>query len=210
MPYDREPRYAHPFIAHAMREVVLDAIQAKLPSGYRCRLVSAYRTPEDQIALFKKGRTFRNGRWAITNRSEVVTFKDGYVNRSRHNYLPCTAVDISIFDGANKYQSAPALYKHVKEGKRFGFDWGGDWTGFADTPHLEIPYTRFFQRNIEKDNGFIWQQYLLQAGTYTGVMDGLFGPKSITALQAATGEEERNRKAWDLLWERWGGLAVVE
>jgi peptidoglycan L-alanyl-D-glutamate endopeptidase CwlK len=206
MKYDRNPRYLHPFIALKLEDI-LDAIQAKLPEGYTCKMISAQRTPEDQFKLFKKGRAFQNGTWVIVDRSKVVTHKDGFSSLSRHNYLPSTAIDIGIFRN-NEYQSKPALYQAVGEAKKLGLDWGGDWTSFRDTPHLEIPKRIFFENDINKDNGYIWQQYLKKAGTYKGVLDGIFGPKSIAALKAATGESTRNMAAWDKLYEGHGVITV--
>jgi len=206
MKYDRNPRYLHPFIALKLEDL-LDAIQAKLPQGYTCKMISAHRTPEDQFKLFKKGRAFQNGSWVIVERSKVVTHKDGFASLSRHNYQPSTAIDIGIFRN-NEYQSKPALYQAVGEAKGLGLDWGGDWTSFRDTPHLEIPKRIFFENDINKDNGYIWQQYLKKAGTYKGVLDGIFGPKSIAALKAATGESTRNMAAWDKLYEGHGVITV--
>ena len=206
MKYDRNPRYLHPFIALKLEDI-LDAIQAKLPQGYTCKMISAHRTPEDQFKLFKKGRAFQNGTWVIVERNKVVTHKDGFSSLSRHNYLPSTAIDIGIFRN-NEYQSKPALYQAVGEAKKLGLDWGGDWTSFKDTPHLEIPPHIFFENDINKDNGYIWQQYLKKAGTYKGVLDGIFGPKSIAALKAATGETSRNMAAWDKLYEGHGVITV--
>ena len=123
--------------------------------------------------------------------------------------MPCTALDIGIFDGNNKYQASATNYRHVKEGKKFGLEWGGDWPKFKDTPHLEMPASAFFQRSIQKDNGYIWQQYLVKAGTYAGKLDGIFGPKSMEALEKTTGERERSRKAWDVLYAKFGMLIQV-
>lgn len=200
MEYARDPRYLHPYIAGNLQQI-LDAIKAKLPAGHTVRLISAHRTPQDQFELFKKGRTFRNGSWTKPGPGSVVTNLDGFVKKSRHNYFPATAFDVGIFNG-NSYITADTLYKHVKEGMRFGLDWGGNWTGFTDRPHLEIPTNKFFKSNIERDSALVWQRYLAKAGTYTGVLDGYFGEKSVDALKAATGEVSRNIKAWDTLYSR--------
>jgi peptidoglycan LD-endopeptidase CwlK len=204
MTYDRDPKYLHPLLGNQL-PAILDAIKAKLPAGHSARMISAHRTPADQFELFKKGRTFKNGAWVKTG--SVVTFKDGHINLSRHNYLPCTAVDIGIFNG-NKYLDNSPLYKKVKEGTKLGFEWGGDWARFKDQPHLEIPLASFFKGSIQKDNGCIWQTYLKLAGTYTGELDGIFGEGSAKALKAATGETERNLKAWDILFAKFGKPAL--
>jgi hypothetical protein len=202
MTYDRDPKYLHPYIAARLKPI-LDAVSAKLPANHEARLISAHRTPADQFALFKQGRVFKNGIWV--KNGPVVTFKDGFVKLSRHNYLPCTAFDTGIFNGDSYLGDSP-LYKHVKEGVKFGMNWGGNWTSFIDQPHLEIPTEQFFKSSIEKDSGLIWQKYLVKAGTYAKAMDGIFGPESLKALKAATGEDTRNLAAWDKLFGQFGVL----
>lgn len=206
MPTQRDPRLLHPFIALKL-EAILDAIQQALPQGYRCRLDWGHRTADEQFKLFKKGRAFQGGRWVVINRAQVVTYKDGYVAKSRHNYLPATAIDVAIYDRDGQYVSPDALYRHVGKGKNFGLDWGGDWQQFKDRPHLEIPEAVFFQHNVEQDSAYLWQQYLKKAGAYKGALDGIFGLKSKAALREVTGEEVRNVKGWLTLLEGWGVLA---
>ncbi len=202
MTYDRDPKYLHPYIAVRLKQI-MEAIQEKLPATHSPKLISAHRTPSDQFELFKKGRTFRNGGWVKIG--SVVTNLDGFIKRSRHNYLPCTAFDTGLFSNG-KYVPETPLYKHIKQGVKLGMDWGGNWVSFKDQPHLEIPTSKFFKTNIEKDSGLIWQKYLVKAGTYAGVLDGIFGPKSLAALKAATNENDRNLAAWDKLFARFGVL----
>lgn len=204
MGYDREPKYLHPYMATRLPQI-LSAINRKLPAGHEAKLVSAHRTPGDQFKLFKQGRIFKNGSWVKAG--AVVTHLDGFIKKSRHNNLPCTAFDVGIFKN-NAYLGDSAHYKHVSEGKKFGLEWGGDWARFKDTPHLEMPTALFFKNSLEKDQGYIWQSYLVKAGTYFGAMDGIFGTNSILSLKKATGEEERNLKAWDKLYNMFGVLDI--
>lgn len=200
MRYDRDPKYLHPYIVSRLQPI-LDAIQDKLPANHSVKLISTHRTPADQFELFKKGRTFKNGSWVKTG--PVVTHLDGFIKLSRHNYLPCTAFDIGIFDG-NSYLGNSNFYKHVKEGKKQDMDWGGDWVSFKDQPHPEIPASVFFKSNIQKDSGLVWQQYLKKTGTYNKDLDGIFGEESHKALKAATGEDSRKLAAWDKLFAQFG------
>ncbi|MBC7868337.1 MAG: M15 family metallopeptidase [Gloeobacteraceae cyanobacterium ES-bin-316] len=204
MTYDRNPRYLHPYIATNLL-AILASINTKLPVGHACKLVSAHRTPDDQFKLFKQGRIFRNGSWVKVG--PVVTHLDGFVKKSRHNNLPCTAFDVGIFKG-NTYLGDSPLYKHVKQGIEFGLEWGGHWTRFKDMPHLEMPSALFFKNNLEKDQGYVWQRYLQKDGSYTGNMDGIFGTNSINALKNSTGEEQRNLAAWDILFNRHGKIIL--
>jgi hypothetical protein len=206
MKYDRNPRYLHPFIALKLEDI-LDAIQAKLPEGYTCKMISAQRTPEDQFKLFKKGRAFQNGNLGYCRPQQSG-------NAQGRLLQPLAAQLPAVY--RHRYRHFPQQRVPKQTGplpgcgrsEKLGLDWGGDWTSFRDTPHLEIPKRIFFENDINKDNGYIWQQYLKKAGTYKGVLDGIFGPKSIAALKAATGESTRNMAAWDKLYEGHGVITV--
>lgn len=95
MGYDREPRYLHPYIAGRL-QMIIDAINAKLPQGHRAKLVYVHRSPDDQFKLFKQGRVFRNGSWIKVG--PVVTHLDGFVKASRHNYIP-VAISVACRHG---------------------------------------------------------------------------------------------------------------
>ena len=206
MTYDRQPKYLHPYIAVRLQKILSD-ISAKFPDGHSVKLLSAHRTPDDQFRLFKQGRIFRNGSWVKVG--PVVFHLDGFVKCSRHNNLPCTAFDVSIFKNKNYLGESP-LYKHVQEGIKSGLDWGGNWTRFKDQPHLEMPPGLFFKNSLEKDQGLVWQLYLQKAGKYNSAMDGIFGTNSAIALQKATGYERRNLEAWDILYEKFGSLSAAD
>ena len=199
--YNRDPRYLHPLLRDNL-PAMLNTIQAKLPTGVTAKVISIHRTPAEQFELYKQGRTFNGTAWKVTG--SIVTSKDGFVNKSRHNYLPSTAFDIGLFkDG--KYLANSAYYKKVELGANLmGFTWGGTWTTPHDEPHIEIPLARFALQSIEKDNGLIWQKYLAKDGTYTRSQDGIFGQHSIDALVASTGQTERNVAAWDILFGKYG------
>lgn len=202
--YTRDIRYLHPYIALRINSI-LEAVSAKLPRGFSCKVTSVYRTREDQFRLYKQGRTFRNGSWIKTG--NVVTNIDGIVKRSRHNWLPATATDISIFKG-KEYLTDVKYYSAVKEGTRFGLDWGGNWKSLKDFPHLEIPPQNLFKRSLERDNARVWQLYLAACDAYKDAVDGYFGPLSQEALKKATKETIRNLKAWNTLCDKVSHLDI--
>jgi len=202
MNYTRNSRYLHPWIGNNLQHI-LRQIQQNLPDDHEARLISGYRTPEDQFTLFKQGRVLRNGVWK--RQGAVVTNLDGFIKKSRHNYFPATAFDIGLFkDGA--FLSDSPLYNLVQKGEAFGLDWGGRWKKFKDRPHLEIPRQRLFMNNAGRDSSWLWQKYLIMAGTYNGAHDGYFGPQSREALLKATGTRARTLGAWDRLFDRFGML----
>lgn len=52
------------------------------------------------------------------------------------DFVPVNSKGDCIWNGYN----APNIKIAVKEAKRIGFSWGGDWTKFVDSPHLEFKY----------------------------------------------------------------------
>ncbi|NUU61276.1 M15 family metallopeptidase [Paenibacillus agri] len=101
-------------------------------------ITQGLRTIAEQDALYAQGRT-KPG-------SIVTNAKGGY---SYHNYG--LAVDFALLlpngssvswdmklDG-NGNNIADWL-EVAEEGKRLGFEWGGDWTSFKDYPHLQMTF----------------------------------------------------------------------
>lgn len=208
MDISRNPKYLHPVLRQATQPM-LDALVASLPKGMTARVISMHRTPAEQFTLFKKGRAFQNGKWVVVDKSKVVTGKDGYVNPSRHNFLPCTAMDLGLFTTNNQgreiYLGESPHYKKIGPAAlTLGLDWGGNWTTLVDQPHVEIPLTMCLQRSVQKDVALLWQRYLKRAGVYQGVPDGIFGEKSQDAVQRVADSRERNTQTWDALFDRFG------
>jgi hypothetical protein len=57
-----------------------------------------YRTPADQMELFKLGRVYDPviQWWRVADQTKVVTQDDGTTNKSHHNVFPSQAADIYI------------------------------------------------------------------------------------------------------------------
>ena len=62
-----------------------------------CTVLYGFRSPEEQFELYKRGRELVNGIWVITDKSKVVTYRDGYRMLSAHNYQPSKAVDVAPY-----------------------------------------------------------------------------------------------------------------
>lgn len=71
---------------------------------YDFSVISGKRTAEEQFNLFKKGRVKIGDSWVITDRSKVVTYKDGINSKSNHQ--SGRAVDLMPY---------PSGYKDQKE-----------------------------------------------------------------------------------------------
>jgi len=122
------------------------------------KVLYGYRDPTLQYELFKLGRTYNytTGLWEITDKSKVVTYKDGKTHLSKHNHSPSKAVDVApypinwkdtdriyLFAGyvlatAGKLLDAGVMTKTIR--------WGGDWNQntlvndetFLDLVHFEV------------------------------------------------------------------------
>jgi peptidoglycan L-alanyl-D-glutamate endopeptidase CwlK len=129
----------HPDIKRVMLEVIKEL---------DITIVFGHRTPSEQLALYKQGRVFSNGRWVKTGKT--VTDKDGTVKKSKHNHLPSLAIDICPYPV--DWNNLDRFYKQkdvvMKCAKRLGVElvWGADWDGdgdiaehtLQDYPHFEL------------------------------------------------------------------------
>ena len=112
-----------------------------------CSVIFGNRTPEKQFELFKQGRILKNGIWEVENKSKIVTYKDGFIEKSKHNYIPSKAVDVVPY---------PSLYSDEKKLIEFGgfvmgvatmlkaynaidkdITWGGNWK-WKDYAHYQV------------------------------------------------------------------------
>lgn len=96
----RDPLFLHPFIQKHL-PAILNVIQQKLPADITCKVISTYRTPVEQFELYKQGRTFRASTSTWVKTGTTVTNIDGFSKLSNHNYLPCHALDIGLFQVQN-------------------------------------------------------------------------------------------------------------
>ena len=122
------------------------------------KILYGYRDPLLQYELFKLGRTYNytTGLWEITDKSKVVTYKDGKIHLSNHNYSPSKAVDVAPYpinwkDTARIYLFAGYVLATARKLLESGvmtkaIRWGGDWNQntlvndetFLDLVHFEI------------------------------------------------------------------------
>ena len=129
----------HPAVREEAREIY-DEICERLKGRAACRFAFTLRTFAEQDALYAQGRTAPG---------KVVTKARG--GQSWHNYG--LAIDIVLLvdtdgDGTNE----TASYETKKDFdndkisdweeivfvfKMHGWEWGGDWANFKDTPHFQ-------------------------------------------------------------------------
>lgn len=105
-------------------------------------LTCVHRTPEEQMELYKKGRTMAvDGSWVAQDKSQIVTNVDGHKVLGAHNYKPSRAIDVAVVDNqTGKTLWAEEHYHCLLEvAKAVGLEDGGGWKSIKDWPHLQIP-----------------------------------------------------------------------
>lgn len=134
----------------------LIAIFLEVVKGFDNTIIYAYRTPEEQMELYKKGRRIVKGIWIIDEPEKIVTNCDGYNVLSKHNYEPARAVDAIPYPidwhdedrmltfGGYVMGVANKMFLNGTIGHRLR--WGGDWNRnwnlkdqqLKDLVHFEI------------------------------------------------------------------------
>lgn len=116
------PSKLQPLVERKSQLVIAE--MAKL--GYTVHVFEGYRSIARQNELYAQGRT---------TPGNIVTKAKG--GESIHNYG--AAVDI-VFGpkGKPSWNPKEPWDKLGEVGKKYGFEWGGDWEGFSDLPHLEM------------------------------------------------------------------------
>lgn len=117
----------HPVLSIRARCMIALCAQAGIP----VLVTQAFRTWEEQDALYAKGRTVqpRGKKYIVTNA------KGG---QSYHNFG--LAFDIVVLDAIGKadWDTTHRTWTRAGEiGKSVGLEWGGDWRTFKDMPHFQ-------------------------------------------------------------------------
>ena len=125
----------------AFRDVRLEF--CRLHPDYDLHVDYTWRGPVLQMALFQKGREWRNGEWVLVDPTKKVTDKDGTIKKGKHNFYPSKAADIyiklgrDILWGTDLVQQA--LYVELAGlWKAHGVASGALWKTFKDWPHVEV------------------------------------------------------------------------
>lgn len=180
-----------------VRDMTLEIIRRAYSEGINVQISSGLRTNAQQDKLYAQGRTAPGS---------IVT--NARAGQSVHNYGLAVDFFITTPDGSAPIWIVNAQWKRVAAiAKSMGFTWGGDWTSFYDAPHLE--YTKGLTwRDLQagkrpsfsnapsnpESKGYlesgdegaavkIMQQLLAKAGHKISA-DGVFGPKTESALKA--------------------------
>lgn len=119
----RQPTALQPLVRRQSEKVIAEMEKF----GYPVMVFQGFRSKAEQDYLYAQGRT-RPG-------SIITNAKGGY---SFHNYG--VAVDIVFIENGRASWGEHHPWNILGQiGKKHGFLWGGDWVGFKDRPHLEMP-----------------------------------------------------------------------
>jgi peptidoglycan LD-endopeptidase CwlK len=120
-----------------VKERTEQLIQQAAKKGIVVVITDSFRSAEDQNKLYEQGRT--------TDGDIVTNAKGG---ESYHNYglaidfaLETPTGDVVWDREYDRNGNGKADWAEVVQmSKALGFEWGGDWKGFKDYPHLEINF----------------------------------------------------------------------
>ena len=120
-----------------VKERTEQLIQLAAKKGIVVVITDSFRSAEDQDNLYKQGRTMDGN---------IVTNAKG--GESYHNYglaidfaLETPSGDVVWDREYDRNGNGKADWAEVvKMAKALGFEWGGDWKGFKDYPHLEMNF----------------------------------------------------------------------
>ncbi|MFT9850525.1 M15 family metallopeptidase [Aneurinibacillus sp. REN35] len=122
---------------HIVSERSEQLIQQAKTKGIEVMITDDFRSFEEQDRLYAKGRS---------TEGEIITHAQG--GESFHNYG--LAIDFAIlnqkqqpiwdmtYDGNGNGKSDWLEVVYIA--KKIGFEWGGNWQGFKDYPHLQMDF----------------------------------------------------------------------
>jgi len=107
--------------------------EAKYP-GRTLILTHVDRTPVEQLTLFVQGRL-------PDHPGAIVTNLDGFVHKSKHNYVPAQAFDVAVVINGKADWSVSVAQDLSTAVHELGYDghvvWGGTWA-MLDRYHFEV------------------------------------------------------------------------
>lgn len=126
----------HPWIRETAIEIITRAYKERIYVQFS----SGYRSFVDQAFIYGQGRpsyTWKGKKYGSTG-SIVSNAKPG---SSVHNYGLALDYFLVSDDGNKSLWTVNAKWKRVAAiAKELGYEWGGDWKGFVDYPHIQ--YTK--------------------------------------------------------------------
>ena len=140
--FDELPDVLHPVVEEKAETLIEKAAEEDID----IKITDGFRSIKEQDGLFSKGRSLPG---------QIVTNAQG--GESYHNYG--LAIDYALevdgeatwdldYDGNDNGESD--WFEVADIAKDLGFEWGGDWDGFKDYPHLEMNFD-YSIRELQKE-----------------------------------------------------------
>lgn len=85
-----------------------------------------------EVLIYETIRTVETQREYV-NKGASQTMKSYHIVGQALDFVPIKSDGLEDWNGYNKEPWASA----IRYAKQVGFEWGGDWTGFVDRPHLQ-------------------------------------------------------------------------
>ena len=127
------PSGLHPVVEEKSKELIEQAEA----TGISILITDGFRSVESQNEIYERGRS---------KEGAIVSYARG--GESYHNYG--LAIDFALRNehGGISYDlqrdgngnGEADWFEVARIGKELGFEWGGDWRGFKDYPHLEYNF----------------------------------------------------------------------
>lgn len=111
--------------------VVLEMMAA---AGHPMGVTDGVRTTGQQMILFSKGR---NPAGEVINAAAVVTYADGILKKSRHQFGEAADCAFRV-DGVFSWDLSLPWELYGEAAESVGLEWGGRWTR-PDRPHVQLP-----------------------------------------------------------------------
>lgn len=128
----------------SLKEYAIELIKRAYKEGIRVQISSGYRSYTDQAYIYGQGRLsywFKGknyGRIKDGNGKQLPIVSKAEPGESIHNYGLAIDYFLVSKDGNNSIWLVNEDWKRVAAiAKELGFEWGGDWNGFKDYPHLQ-------------------------------------------------------------------------
>ncbi len=120
----------HPILVEKVRKILV----AMNALGFTMTVTDGVRTLAQQQQLYKQGRTLSG---------VIVTQADGVIKKSNHQVKADgwgRAVDCAFWvDDQPSWDSTLPWKTYGACAEALGLKWGGNWGGFVDRPHIELP-----------------------------------------------------------------------
>lgn len=146
----------HPKLKSELKSIYLE-INESLKGKAICRFTHTLRTFSEQDSLYSKGRTTGIKGKTVTNAKGGESF---------HNYgLACDICLLKDTNGDGTFETASwetnvdfdgdgkaDWMEVVSVFKKYGWEWGGDWKKFKDTPHFQKTLGFTIKQLLDKYN----------------------------------------------------------